>query len=406
MNLHDKINKITEVGDSHIKCNHNILDCYNCLSPFVLSKLSFSIFSRVVSNKIYYKKQDSHIDEKERQKETKRIYNTLNINAEFLLRQINPEKYIESNNTLSADIGNLSRRLHAISDNNIFYIWRYGTPTHYVFFMERDISVWKYFNPEAFVPVKSILKVLHNSKHAIEDTIKNAKVQNLGMSNFEIENSYVLFLNDFFRRASGQAVSKLLSCNDGSTVYNYINNATELIRSKEVMDTEFKIDDNFMNRIPYSIRCELGGGDSHILDKKSISDILSDISPKDDGGLIRKKEKTRVRAIISENIEPDFGTFENSDPLKNPNSLFNFYRGYLRGMNKNAQFYSITHQRNYASVVLDSMKDDGKDKKFLISWINYFYNKNLGGSKSQNKDLTSMKEFLSTYSEYLERSFA
>ena len=413
--MNKEVNEITELSSSYVICNPNLMDCYNCVKPMSVSKLCFSIFIRIISNKKYYRPEKSHLQTEE---ERSRIYNNLPIDANFLLCQLNPEKYHLMEKPRSNDIGNLYKRISDIEDENIFYVWKYGTPTNYVFFMERDISVWKSFNSGAFVTKKSLLKVLKNSPFALRDAWENVSAQDVKISKEDLENSYKRFLINLFNKASPDLIDPLISCSQAESVYTYIEDAVAFLNGVDDMKYKINIDDDFKNKLPCSVANAIALGEKKKVKNSSKSkemkvevenkeNLVNAILPKDDGNLIPSKTKSKKRNISRGPLKPEFGVFERSDPFEDPKSFFTYYKTFLRNENSGAQFYSISYQRNYASEILDMLQEDGRDsKKFLTNWMTFFYNKKLGGSKIKDKDATSLKSFRDSYEEYAGRSFA
>lgn len=412
--IQQTIDELTEVSNSYILCNHYLMDCYNSLSPYTLSRLSFAIFSRIISNRKYYKKSSKV----ENGKDKRRIYNNLSIDGKFLLHQCSPEKYNVENKDSSKDIGNLYKRINSLADNNIFYVWKYGSPSHYVFFMERNFAAWRVYNSKAYIPPKSILKILQNAEHAIDDTWVNVQLKGLNMSRKELENSFELFLKDIFSKTRHELYTKLISCNDRNGVYNYISECLVTIENEDFDQYVMDVDEDFLKRLPVTVadRVEELINESQNQKKQKtnvkkesasdMNDIIDLIKPKD-GNLVKKKFASRKKPIAGESIAPDFDRFERKNPFETPADFFNFYRCYIRSIKSESQFYTITHQRNYAAEILDTIKDDGRDnKKFVVNWINFYISKNLGGGRIKDKEKTSLKSFKESYAEYSERSFS
>jgi len=387
-------NSITEYENHYKRINPSILEAYNGLYPPMLSKVASAIFSFVVSNKFYGKMEEKKPQDK------RRIYSNFLIKPEDILLQINPKKYSFDNDAMKSDVSNLLKTVSTIHDNNIFYLWKIGKPLSFMFFMERDIGCWKYYNELGVVTPKSIIKILNLEEFLIQDMRKIVSFNGSSLSEDEIRNSFCFFVKDLIQKASPDIHEHL-------SVFSSDNEFTGRVKGYlESLDPYhgLKESDNFLKNLPnsisYRISAQRGTKEEKVFDN-TIEDTASAIVPKNANLYkIRKRRSPKDNSSIQ---YPKITTFKPINPLENCNDFISYYRAVISSMNNEAKFYPYDSERNYAMKILEELSiNDRMSKDFLKDWISFYFENYLKGNNIKKADKTSLKSFALTFSKYNE----
>ena len=129
--------------------------------------------------------------------------------------------------------------------------------------------------------------------------------------------------------------------------------------------------------------------------------MLKDLVP-DDENLVSVKKTRKKRQSTSTghlSIAAKRKTFSTPEPFENCNQFIRYYKDIIRLYNKNAKFNPSNSERIPATQILDMLNEAGKngDKVFLKSWIRYYYDTYLQGSKVYKQDKTSLFNFKKTF---------
>jgi hypothetical protein len=399
-------NQLTE-PENHKKINLEMIDAYLALHPLSLSKLSISIFNIIMDTKGNHEKDSQFY-----KYENKRIFNNLYVSLEDILNRCHPVKYNIENKNISNDISNLMGRIQELDDNNIFYIWKYGKPITYLFVMERDIGLWKYFNTNAYVTPKTIKKIIALSEYIIDSMCKFEKIKNRESTLQDIEMSFVNeFLQSIIKKMNPEVYNKIPKYIKHNNVKEYIKELNDHLN--KIDDYEgFVEDDLFMNRLPYHLQDKIKKEEKKELNmnvdiEKKLSEMLI---PKDENLVIKKTRKyEKKNHKISNVIEAETvqTTFKQLNPFSNCNDFINYYREVIKSHNDNAAFYPLSSERTNATKIMDCLIENGKvsDMDFLRSWIRYYIQSYLHGNNIYKKDKTSLSNFQKTFEMYNKKYF-
>jgi len=393
MSKHDIRNKLTEHQGNYKLCNLNLLSCYAGLYPASLTKLSLVIFNQIIFNKMYHSKDSQYYDPQEE----KRIYTKSPVNPATLLENCHPIKYRYEERDASKDFGNMSRRISELDDNNIFYTWKCGYPKNYMFILERDIGLWRYYNPNAFVTPKTIRKIIGSTKGMCQSMQKILEESGDNTTIYDIRKSFCMFVHRMVKKMNPNISDSLEQWEDDKDFKKYLTTL-----NKELKDLNpyagLEEDENFYKRLPLDIQLKLSPPPR----KKNVNkELENDLVPKDED-LIKKKKKTRKR-IPSKVAETNFETFKKIDPMENVNSFIRYYRSVVKDQYPNAEFYDFISESNIASLIMDDILESGQDKDFLRSWMSFYAETKLKGNNMRNKEKTSLKSLKETYEEYSSR---
>lgn len=377
--------KITDLTNCRKYYNPHLIDCYNAIQPHSLSKLSFAIFNTIIANKEY----PAGPSEQEL-KERKRIYNNMPISANYLLEQCFTSKYTIDKKPIDSDKGNLYKRLVELSDLNIFHIWRCGNPFFFVCFLERDIGLWKNYNPSANLIPKTLYKVLNNAPDAIYWMEQFVKSNGQSMTTDQIEKSFSEFIDSLIQKMRADVADKLNKCEKSDNVYTYMSNLLKEIERIDPFEGLI-LDDTFLDRLPTSVRIAL------VTKKEKMN--LEDILPKNKPP--KKIRKRSSKSSVNAKLDPEVQGFLDIDPFKNCNNFISYYRAILKSLDSNVKFVKASVDRQYAVKALDILTDnDLNEISFLKGWIRHYYTNNLGGSKIKDPYQTSLKSFIETFKDY------
>lgn len=401
---HEKRNRLTEHEKNYKRYNTEVIDAYNALHPLSMSKLSMVIFNIIMDTKIHRQPNSRYYSKNE----DKRIFNNKYITLDDILDRCHPVKYGVDGKAKANDLSNLMGRLQELDDNNIFYIWKYGKPFTYMFVMERDIGVWKYFNDQGCVTPKTLSKILALSSSMIDNMVKFEKKKSRSVKLKDIEISFVQdFLPHVISKMHKDAQKKLSSWDCHLEFSEYIE---ELKKELSVMDDYEGLTegDSFYDRLPCHLK-------EKIIDNKTssenmnINQLTADLVPKNENLVVSnsKPQRKKKSPVSSESREPTKATFQELNPFINCNQFMKYYREVVRLHNNRAKFYPVDTERIVATQIMDDLIYNGKqnDIDFLRSWIRYYISSYLNGSNVYKQDKTSLLNFKKTFPEYNSKYF-
>jgi len=390
-------NGLTEPRTSYKLYNPYLIDSYAAIMPSSLSKISLVIFNGILSNKRYYKETSVNYSEVE----AKRIYNSILMTPEYILQQCNPAKYAVDAKSLEQDIGNLVKKVGVLEDNNVFYIWKSGFPYVYIFFMERDIGVWKFFNQKGVVIPKTLAKILRAHRQVIENMDKMLKQDKQVLEQHEIENSFGLFINKMISKMNPEVAKKLSVWKGNGNLSDYISFLLKELHTLNEFEG-LEEDSEFAMRLPPTIKDRLVPKDKQKENKMDMLTLEKSLVPANEN-LVKTRKTTRKRLMknYSGAIVAPIVDFEGCDPFENCNEFISFYKEIVRTQFPDAKFLSPDSQRKVAAEILDMLILGKKNnKRFLKGWISYFARNKLQGGAAFNRDKTSLDEFKKTFLEF------
>lgn len=383
--------RLTEHETNYKRCNLNLIGSYNGLYPSSLSKLSIAIFTQLLSNKMYHKKESRFYD----QSEEKRIYTSVPITPSILLENCHPVKYRLEKSDVSNDIGNLVKRIGELDDNNVFYVWRLGHPKNYMFVLERDIGLWKYYNPSAYVTPKTIRKILLSAKGMTNSMLDALQDQNEKLTIHDVRKSFCSFVDRIVSKMNPEVIKSLPIWGEDRGYRDYLNELNKTIATLSPYDG-LEEDEQFYERVPLMVQ------QKSLPKKTSINsheELSMELAPKNED-LTKPKAKKKEKIITQ---EQKLETFKLIEPLKNVKSFFQYYRSMILYRNNNAKFHTYEIELGNAAVILDIIKESGHGSDFLSAWINYYFDTKLKGDYAEKQEKTSLKAFKETFEEYNSR---
>jgi hypothetical protein len=393
--LNDEIrSKLTEHKNNYKLCNLNLLSCYGGLYPATLTKLSYVIFTQILSNKMYHKKDSKYYDEQEE----KRIHTSLSITPTILLENCHPTKYRLEGKDANKDIGNIVKRINELDDNNIFYVWKCGYPKNYMFVLERDIGLWKFYNPKAYVTPKTLKKIILSTRGMCNSMFKILQESGDKSNIHDVRKSFCEFISGIVKKLDPSIGDTFPKWDEGSGYKEYLINVNNIVRTLSPYQG-LEIDSTFFDRLPLEVKLKF---DTKPRKKRGTNASLeSDLLPKD-GGLIKTPKRKSKTTSVKE-AKTKFDTFVSIEPLKNANSFCQYYRSLIKSTDKDAKFHEYKIETPPAAVILDKLKESNKDEDFVRSWILFYVESKLKGNNIRNRDKTSLRTFQKTYDEYSSR---
>ena len=384
-------NSLTEHQKNYKLCNLNLMSCYGGLYPATLTKLSLVIFNQILSNKMYYKKESKFYSKEE----DRRIYTNVPITPVTLLENCHPVKYRFEGKDSHKDSGNIVKRINELDDNNIFYVWKCGYPRNYMFVLERDVGLWKFYNPNAYVTPKTLRKILL-STNGMRQSMHKILVANGDKSTIhDVSKSFCEFVSRMITKAHPDVQAELDVWGETRGYKEYLTGVNDKV--KLMAPYEGLIEDpSFQQRLPLEVKSKLVP--SKPKKKKDFNGLESVLTPKE-GDLVAKKKPRRKRKPV-EGAEAKFETFKSLEPFKNATSLFQYYKTMIKSKNSKAKFHEYQVELSIAAQILDSMKSCNQDEEFFKSWILFFVELRLKGNNAENKDKTSLRALYKTYEEY------
>ena len=395
-------NLLTEHDTSHKLINTYLLDCYAGLSPNSLTKISVVIFNFLLNSKKYIKKTSAYYSEDE----DKRIYTNVVLNPKDIVKRCNPAKPYVTESELDVDAGNLIRRLNDIDEMNIFYMWKCGYPHVYMFIMERDIGVWKFYNSSGYVIPRTMKKILASHSAMINAMSSMLKSQNQSLSNIEISSSYGQFINRMIEKMNPET-SKSIKKWDGVTKLDgYIEELSDTLKKMDQFEGMIETPD-FLDKLPPNVSEKLKiKPNNKATDSKTVENKIDKaITPEDENIIkIRTPKPIKVDDVTSSTVraKPSIGTSIN--PFKNCNEFIKFYRKILNKIHEEISFFQEVNEaeRSAANEILDMLILSARenDSEFLKAWISYYSSKYLKGNDSENVYKTSLNAFKKSFAEY------
>lgn len=389
---HKKRNKLTEHKTNYKLCNTYLTDCYAGLYPATLTKLSLVIFSTLLSTKRYHK-PDSKFYSPE---EDRRIFTNVVLTPSNILERCHPVKYIYEGKDSSKDASNMVRKINELDDNNIFYAWRYGYPHMYMFVMERDIGVWKFYNPSAYVTPKTLRKVIYSTKGMVASMLEMS-----GKGDVEdVRNSFCEFINGLILKMHPDVQEKLTLWVEGDLYRSYLTGLRNEIDKLEPYEGLVE-HEGFYDRLPAGVKEKM----KPVTKKRESHPELEDyLAPKDENLVKPKGERKKRTAKAKKDPSAEAKTFLAVDPFKDVNNFVGFYRAAIYLTDRGAKFFPYSTELHYASQILDILHDNEReDKRFLKSWIGFYIEKSLKGNNMYKEDNTSLKKLKESFEEYNNR---
>ena len=147
--------------------------------------------------------------------------------------------------------------------------------------------------------------------------------------------------------------------------------------------------------------------------KQKINTLEQDITPNNPNLVRNKRLKNTIRPEISkpkiayETVKVQAYDYSGEvEPFKDATHFMKYYRAFLlncansnNGSKVNFDQYSA--DSIYATQILDLLQEQNRSNKvFLASWIRYFYDYRLKGSKALKTKYTSLKAFKESFEEY------
>ena len=406
---YSEIDKLTEHSDKFKLFNVTLTDCYNALSPSSLSKISMIIFNCLLYTKRYDKPGGPYYSEEE----ARRIYTNIVVTPETILDRYDPQKYRIEKKDIKNDISNLNAKLNDLHDMNIFYMWRYGCPSTLMFVLERNIFLWKYYNPGAYVVPKTLQKIIRSANGMIKTMTKLEASRGRLASLADIERSFMRdFLPSIMVKMSPEISKQFPIWDGGMKLSEYLTILRSQLDKIENKYEGLQNDHLIADRFPTHIRKKIVAEEFNILEEETVnkegdksmdmSQLEKDLVPKNEN-IVREKRSKTFKGLIDDNrLRPEGISFKSLDPFANCNQFLKFYKEVIRMYNNGARFYSVDVERNLALDVMDMMTLAGRNgnKEFLKSWIRYYITNTLRGNSVYKMEKTSLKSFKETFSEF------
>lgn len=395
-----KINTATEHKENYKLISLPLMDSYNGLHPSSLSKLAHVVFNFIINNKLYRNPDNKNYS----LEEDRRIYSNVLITPEIILKRIAPAKYNVSNKNMANDVSNLTSRIQALEDNNVFYVWRYRQPYTYLFVLERDVGCWKYYNESAFVTPKTLKKIVRSGKCIIDTMVRLEGKRGREIDQQDIERSFGSFLNRMIDKMNPSVASELSRWVDTANIQNYLTRLSSDLRGID----DFKgqvIAPNFLDHLPDPVKNEILNKKTKEKNKtmnaSNAASLEMELIPQNENlTSVRRTRKSKVNTSESPDVNAKrFGTI---DPFNNSWDFLKFYRSVIKSQNPEAKFYSSMSEAKDAEVTMDILTKNNKigDLKFLKMWIFNFVAVSLRGNNIYKPEKTCLKEFLGTFTEF------
>jgi hypothetical protein len=398
----DRRNALT-APEHYKRCNIEIMDAYIALHPSSWSKLSSVLFNIIMDTKMHYQPNHRYYS----RSEDKRIFNNKYITLEDILDRCHSVKYGADNKPMANDLSNLMGRLQELDDNNIFYIWKFNKPFTYMFVMERDIGVWKYFNPIACVTPRTLKKIVGLSNNMIDSMMKFEKTKGRKTYLKEVEKSFVNeFLLSIIEKMNPEVSVKIPRWSEGENISEYLTKLRDLLNLMD--DSEgLEHDDLFIKRLPKhlqeKIECNVDENQEKESKAMNTIELSNQLIPKNDNLMREKKTRVHKQKFSSTDaLAPKKITFTALDPFSNCNNFIRYYKEVIKTYNSDAKFYPPDTERVSATKIMDLLVQNGKsdDSDFLSSWIRYYIQSYLQGNNVYKKERTSLENFQKTFQTY------
>jgi len=397
---HDARNELT-APEVYKRYNVAIIDAYNALHPLTFSKLSMVVFNVIMESKLHRQPGARDFNSNE----DKRIYNNKHVTLEGLLDRCHPVKYGLEGKPMKTDLSNLMGRLQELEDNNIFYMWKYGKPFSYMFIMERDIGAWRYFNPTACVPPKTLSKIIVGFNGMVDTMARFEKNISRPLKLKSIEASFINeLIPHIVSKMDKKVADKLPVFDEEQTVAAYLTDLRGTLEQFGEYDGLEERSD-FLKRLPRHLAEKIEDKLKKAKGKKkmNVAQLSRDLVPSDEN-LVKepKTSKKTAKPTSTKSLNPEKTTFKSLDPFSNCNHLMKYYREVIRLYNNNAKFYPTDAERTPATQIMDLLIQHGKegDTDFLRSWIRYYIGSYLQGGNVYKPEKTSLSNFKKTFKAY------
>jgi hypothetical protein len=397
-----KVNIVTEHKENYKLVSMSLMDSYNGLHPSSISKLAHVLFNYIIYNKMYRNPDNRYYS----LEEDRRIYSNILITPESILKRIAPSKYGIDNKLISNDISNLTSRIQALEDNNVFYVWRYKQPYTYLFIMERDVGCWKYYNSSAFVTPKTLKKIVRSAHCIIDTMVKLEGKRERGVDLRDIEISFGNFLNRMIDKLNPSVIKELSRWVDAANMKDYVTRLSADLRPIDDFQGQTFAPD-FINRLPDPVRNEILNKKTKTTEKvekkgeKMSTEMLElDLVPENEN--ITKRHRTRKPKVKDDALAPTATLFAAIDPFHNSHSFVRYYRSVIKSHNPDAKFFSLDLEAAEAEQILDLLIKNKKqnDLKFLKRWILNYFSLYLKDNNVYKPEKTTLSAFVKTFSAF------
>jgi len=411
------INELTEHEENFRLVSPLLQACYNGL-PAKYCKLCGVLFNKLIFN--LFK------GEKGRQKsiyEEKRIFTDVHLVVDDILEAYHSGKYTdgalyEKGKKKSTDRKNMHDSLKWLHNNNIFYHWKYKS--NYMFFMDRDIGCWKYYNSKGVMLPKSLKKIITPVELQID---RMCRFDNLSSSRktdrADIELSYGCYIEGMIKKMNPVVASSFPLFASFNNLFEYIQ---ALKKHLDGIDGNegYVPADNFYIKLPVDVRkwiaAKKAAADKEKRQKnmtKKKTDMEKEIAPDPSEANLCTNKGTRKKRQKRESIDKSYGNKNEVDeldfsreievnPFKNSKSLATYCQQYMSlHATTNLRLEGKGVASEYAGHILDNLIDINKsgNKEFLDAWLKNYLSK-LTTSKMKNVEYTSLRALGKTLKEF------
>jgi len=339
--------------------------------------------------------------------ENRRIYTSICLTPEDILMQTNPVKYFDGADART-DFANLKKRLKELHDGNIFYNWTYRGICMFV--MERNIRAWKYYNPKAVMPprtLKRTVSLLYPMMSRMATFYKT--VIGVEVDRVKLENSLGYFVNDMISKMAVSVSDKLPKWKSNTSLFAYVLVLEPLL--EKIDDEEgLEEDEGFVYRLPPTVRKKVFE-ERGIVEEKIMTKLdMEKIIPKNGnlGDKKRRNSSDKAKEIKNKvdptaSIEAQPLKYEIAiNPFENATKFVKFFQKGIRSFDNKAMLPNIGTETTDAGSIMDRMTDGGRkgDREFLLSWMKWHFQYNLKGQKIYNIKHTCIKKFGETFIDY------
>jgi hypothetical protein len=335
------------------------------------------------------------------------LSNIFPITIDSILMEVRSVAYSEGKK-IENDRKNYRAQLADLHRGNVFYMWKCGK--FYIFFMDREIRSWLYYNKNGCVLPKTIIKILLRARDMINDMIKFHADINSHYKISEIESSFGVFLNIMIDKMYHCIATGLPRWDNTKHVGEYMD---ELMLKMETLNPQDGLveADDFRDRLPASVRENLAKREAR--GGYMISNIEKDIGVT---GKAANLAKTPRKKRQPKNNKSDKDTHEQTKPEKtrydksiNPfhdaHSLMEYYKASLQHLSGkiNIPLGDIQVDSRCALEIIDLLRlSNLENKQFLNEWIKYFFEQKLKGEKIFKSKYTALSVFRYTFEAYKE----
>jgi hypothetical protein len=232
-----------------------------------------------------------------------------------------------------------------------------------MFFIERDVGIWKCFNSKGYVTPKTLKKIMFSYTNIIFAMSKMLKEDKQNIDDEKIILSFCEFMESLKNKMHPEVIKKI-----NLNIKNEKDLKDLNIILKELDDYEglFHADD-FLLKIPKSVKNKLIQLNPEI-EKEDKDMMLDEIIPKEEN-IFELKKKTRERRKTKKptkkTIKPSFENFKALSPNNNCNDFVKYFRGMVRSKNANAIFNNFESDRSGALEIMDILTDNEKSNIIL-----------------------------------------